>query len=830
MTTLWQDIRYGVRMLMKNPGFTAVAVLTLALGIGANTAMFSVVNAVLLRPLPFKEPGRLVTVWERNPKQGYEQNAVAPANFADWRTQNQSFAQIAMFERWRGLNLTGPGEPVRVIGFKVTANLFPLLGVTPVHGRRLIPEEETPGRDRVVVLSHGLWQRRFGGDADIVGRTVSLDGESYTVVGVMPRGFLFPGGTGEFIGGLFFNPTPDLWMPLALPAGTWGARSWHDWQVIGRLKPEVPLDQARVEMDALMQRMEQANPGNFMGTHCTLLPLREQSVGSMRASLLMLFGAVGFVLLIGCTNIANLFLARAAARENEFAIRAALGAGRLTILRQLLTESVLLAMAGGALGTLLAWSGVGVLVASVGGNIAIVTPGWNEIRVDGGVLAFTLVVALGAGIVFGLAPAWQTAKANVNETFKEKGRGSTEGLRRHRLRGALVVAEVALAMMLLVGAGLLLQSLVRLQRVNPGFDPSRVLTMQLGLSGSRFPDDQHRIAFVEQLCVELKALPGVDFVGATTALPMTGDGANCSYEVLGRPPLEPGKWEAADLWFITSDYFRAMQIPLCAGRPFDSRDTKGAPLVCLINQTLAERHFPKEDPIGKKLRLGLNDLTPEIIGVVPDIKHQALDKGGLPGQRLSLFDAGIYLPYAQAAPWDMISIAVRTSGDPMALANPVRGVVRKLDNDQPIAKLQKMEAVVSASIAQPRFRTLLLSLFAALAIVLAAIGIYGVISYYVTQRTHEFGIRMALGSRTSDVFGLVVRQGMTLALAGIGIGLLGGLVLTRVISGLLFGVKATDPLTFTGVAVLVAFIAVVACVIPARRATRIDPMEALRYE
>jgi putative ABC transport system permease protein len=824
------DLRFAFRQLLKNPGFTAIAVLTLALGIGANTAMFSVVNAVLLRPLPFQDPEKLITLWERNDKQGYNQNLVAPANFADWKAQNQSFEQIAIFETSRGLNLTGAEEPVRVIGFKVSANLFSLLGVSPLHGRGFLPEEETPGRDRTVVLSHGLWQRRFGGHEGVIGQAISLDGESYTIVGIMPKGFVFPGATGEFLGGLFSNPCPDLWRPLAISAEMWDARSWHDWQVIGRLKPSVSLAQARVEMDTLMQRMEQANPGQFMGTHCTLVPLREQSVGSVRASLLVLLGAVGCVLLIGCANVANLFLARAAAREKEFAIRAALGAGRLAILRQLLTESVLLAVIGGVLGSLVAWWGVDVLAANVGGNIAVVTPGWNDIGVDGRVLAFTLALALGTGILFGLAPAWQTANTEVNESLKESGRGSTEGFQRQRLRGALVVAEVALAMVLLVGAGLLLQSLLRLQRVNPGFNPSRVLTMQLGLPRSRFPEDRHRAAFVERLCERLKILPGVEFVGATSGLPLTGDRNNYSYEVVGRPPMEPGKWETADTSLVTPDYLRVLQIPLVAGRSFDARDSEGVPLVCLINQAIAQRHFPNEDPVGKKLRLGYGNLTPEIIGVVPDIKHWALDKGSGPRQRLSLNDAGIYIPYAQEASWSTMTVALRTTGEPMDLAGAVRSVVRELDKNQPIAKMRTMETIVSGTLAQPRFRTLLIGLFGALAVVLAAIGIYGVVSYNVTQRTHEFGIRMALGAQTKDVLRLVMRHGMILAVVGISVGALGTLALTRVISALLFGVRATDPLTFAGVAVLLGLIAFLACVIPARRATKVEPMEALRYE
>src|SRR3989442_597320 len=591
------NLRFAFRQLLKNPGFATVAVLTLALGIGANTAIFSVVNSVLLRPLPFKEPQRLVTVWERNPKQGYDQNVAAPANYADWKAQSQSFEELAMFGTVIGINMTGADDPARVNGVAVTANLFQTLGVSPVLGRGFAAEEETEGRDRVVVLSYGLWQRRFGSDAGIVGKTVSLDGNSYSVIGVMPGGFSYPGGSGEFLGGMFFNSTPELWLPLALSADMRQARGWHDWQEIGRLKAGVSLDQARAEMDALQARIEQANPGNFMGTGCTLIPLREQSVGAVKPVLLVLLGAVACVLLIACANVANLLLVRAAARQKEFAIRAALGAGRSAIIRQLVTETVLLAALGCAVGTLLAQLCVGALVAAVGEKIAESTPGWDHIGIDGRVLAFTLTVSFCTGILFGLAPAWQTVKTDVNEPLKEGGRGLAEGPRRSRLRSSLIVAEVALATVLLVGAGLMLQSFVRLQRVNPGFNPARVLTMELGLPPARFPEARHRVAFVDRLCERLRVLPGVEFAGASSALPLSGIGSNFGFEVVGRPPLEPGKFETAEVTFITPDYLRAMQIPLRAGRLFEARDAEGAPRVCLISRALANRQFRNEDPV-----------------------------------------------------------------------------------------------------------------------------------------------------------------------------------------------------------------------------------------
>ena len=814
---LWQDLRYGLRMLRKSPGFTVVAALTLALGIGANTAIFSVVNAVLLRPLPFPEPERLVTVWERYPAQSIDRNDPAAANYADWKAQSQSFDSLAMFSWVKGVNLSGRDEPMRILSASVTANLFRTLRVEPLIGRVFTAEEEIPGRDQVVLLGYNLWKSRFGGDPAVIGKTVSLDARSSVVVGVMPQGFVFPGGTG-------INPAVDLWRPLALSTQAWQDRSWHDYQVIGRLKPGVSLDQARVEMDSLQARIQKANPSTSAGTHCKLISLREQSVGGVRRALLVLFGAVAVVLLIGCANVANLLLARAASRQKEFAIRMALGAGRWPIIRQLLTESTLLALLGAGLGALLAVWGVQALVAGAGGQIAASAPGWNEIGVDGTVLVFTLMVAVSTGIVFGLAPAFQASRAGATESLKalkEGGRGSTAGIRHNRLRSALVVAEIALAFVLLVGAALLAQSFIRLQRVPPGFNPSRVLTFELGLPAVRFEEQLPRASLVERLCERLQALPGVEAAGATHKLPLSGEGTNLGFEIEGRPPLEPGKFQTAEVTSVTPGYLKAMQIKLREGRPFDARDTRGGPQVCLINQTLANRHFPNENPIGKRLVRMLNTNGWEIVGVYQDVKHHALDSG---------VGAGILIPYAQRPLGYTVSIVLRASGDPLSLASPVSAVVRETDKDLPIAKMRAMESVVGGSIAQPRFRSMLLGLFGALAVTLAAVGVYGVISFSVTQKTHEFGIRMALGAQASDVLRLVAREGMLLVALGIGLGIAGALGLTRVIASLLFGVEPTDPVTFVSVAAALGGIGLLACVIPARRATKVDPMEALRCE
>jgi putative ABC transport system permease protein len=823
------DLRFAFRQLLKNPGFTAVALLTLALGIGANTAIFSVVRSVLLRPLPFKEPERLVTVWERNPGRGYDLNNVAPATFADWKAQNQVFESMAACSIDQGLNLTGTGEPERITAVPVSANLFQVLGVNPIHGRTFTREEETPGRDQVVILSHRLWQRRFGTDPQIVGKTIVLDGTSHTVVGIMPPGFLFPGMTGILYGFFFIKP-PEIWIPLAMPAELLAERSSHPLEVVARLKAGVTHAQASAEMDALMQRIEQVNPGNMMGTHANVMPLAEQSLRSVRTGLLVLLGAVAFVLLIACANVANLFLARAASRQREFAIRCALGAGRLQIIRQLLTESVLLAVLGGAVGILFAHWGVDLLVSRAGETVAATTPGWNDIRIDSRVFRFTLLISLTAGILFGLMPALQAAKPGLNESLKEGGRGSTESFRHNRFRSALVVTQIALALMLLLGAGVMLRSLVRLHQVYAGFNASDVLTMVLSLPESRYTNDIQRAAFYQQLTRRLQSLPGVQFAGATSQLPLSGDLGNTKFEIVERPPA-PDQLNTADFILVTPDYLRAMQIPLRAGRLLTEHDTKESPPVCLINQSMADRYFPNEEPMGKKLRVGLRDvITLEIVGIVQNVRQRSLDVESLPPQVQALLGSQIYIPYAQLAAYPKMTVAVRASPHAASLAGALRAEVKALDRDLPVSKLRTMETVRGHSIAQPRFRTLLIGLFGALALVLAVVGIYGVMAYSVTRRTHEIGVRMALGAQTADVLKLVVRQGLWLALAGLAIGLVGAFALTRVLAGLLYGVSATDPLTFTAVPLLLFAVALFACWLPAHRATKVDPMEALRYE
>jgi putative ABC transport system permease protein len=823
------DLRFAVRQLLKNPGFTTVAVLTLALGIGANTAIFSVVSSVLLRSLPFKEPDRIVLVWERNVKKGYEMNHVGVATFLDWKAQNNVFESMAAFGIDEALSLTGDHEPERLTAVPVSANLFEVLGVNPILGRTFRVEEETPGRDQVVILSHGLWQRRFGSDPNLVGKTILLHGRIYAVVGIMPPGFVFPGMTGMLYG-FFFSKPADVWIPLALPAELLSNRGSHLLEVVARLKPEISLTQAGAEMDGVMQRIVQANPGELMGTHAKVIPLREQSVGTVRSGLLVLLGAVAFVLLIACANVANLLLARAASRQKEIAIRVALGASRLQVVRQLLTESVLLALLGGALGTLFALWSTDLLVSTVGDTIALTTPGWTNIRIDRGVLGFTLLISLTTGVMFGLMPALQSAKPNLNESLKEGERGSTEGLQRNRLRSLLVVTQIALAMVLLTGAALMLQSFLRLQGVNPGFDVNRVITMQLNLPESRYTNQQQRAAFFQRLTERCRSLPGVKFAAATSQLPLSGDLGNTTIEVVGRPPLPPGQRDITDFIGVTPEYLGVMQIQLRAGRFINEHDTEESPPVCVINQTTAHRYFGKEDPTGKKLKLGMNDFTPEIVGVVRDVRQRSLDFDSLSLQIQKLISSQVYVPHAQTALWPKMTVVVRASSDPMGLANALRAEVRALDKDLPVSKVRTMETVRGDSIAQPRFRALLIVLFGVVALALATIGIYGVMAYSVARRTHEIGLRMALGAQTTDVLKLVLRQGIRLAVTGLLLGLAGAFALTRLISGLLYGVSASDPLTFAIVPALLFAVALLACWIPARRATRVHPMEALRYE
>jgi len=802
METLLRDIRYGVRSLLKRPGFTAVALIALALGIGANTAIFSLVNAVLLRPLPFADPDRLVWVFG-NVRNASNRASVSPVDFLDYRQQNTTFEEFAaQFSVPIHLNLTGTGEPERLTGSAVTGNYFQALGAKPALGRTFQLENENPGHEQVAVLSYGLWQKRFAGDPNIVNKTVMLDGNKVEVMGVMPQDFNLP-------------QAAELWIPINFDfSPEMKQRKAHFMRPIGKLKPGVTLAQAQADTDAIARRLEEQFPDSNAGWNLRLVSLREQLVGNTRPTLLLLFGAIGFVLLIACANVANLLLVRTATREREIALRTALGAGRFRIVRQMITESVLLSLVGGILGALLAIWGVDLLVTLSAGSI----PATAQVRIDTTVLLFTFLVSVVTGILFGLAPALRTMKLNLSESLKEGGRSGSEGGQRNRTRSVLVVAESAIAVVLLIGAGLLIRSLIQLQNINPGFDAHNVLTMRVDLARQKYPTPDKAANFFTQLESRVRSLPGVENVGFVTELPLSGQPNDMPFAVEGRPPVAINDSLDADFRRVNQQYFKALRIPLRRGRNFTEQEVQQSAKVVVISELLATEVFPNEEPLGKRLIM-MSDKDPwEIIGIVGDIRHRALESQPFPA---------MYLPTYQTG-WT--NLVIRTQGDPTNLAAAVRKEVQGIDPDQPVAAVRTMDQWVDTSVAQPRYRTALLGLFALLALVLASTGIYGVMSYTVAQRTHEIGVRMALGARRFDVLRLVVRQGMLLVVLGVGVGLAGAMALTRVMSTLLFGVTAKDPVTFVAVATLLTLVAFVACYIPARRATKVDPLVALRYE
>jgi putative ABC transport system permease protein len=805
---LRQDIRYGLRMLAKNPGFTIVAVIALALGIGANSAIFSVVNTVLLRPLPYKNPEQLVMVWEENSKQGYPKDTPAAANYVDWRDQNHVFETIAAITEI-SFNLTGVGDPERIDGQRVSASLFPLLGVEPQLGRAFRPEEDKPGANQVVVMSYGLWQRRFGADPGIIGKPINLNGKSFTVIGVMPPSFQFP------------TRNDQLWIPIAFEAKETGNRGAHYLQVIARIKPGTTLSQAQAEMTTIAARLEQQYPATNTSIGAVVTPLHEHVVGKIKPALLVLLGAVAFVLLIACANVANLLLARAAVRQKEIALRLALGASRSRLIRQFLTESVLLASLGGGVGLLLSLAGLNVLKGFIPPNISQA----QNISIDGKVLIFTVLVSLVTGLIFGIAPALQAAHFNLNDTLKEGGRDSAAGSRGNRIRGLLVISEVAVSFILLIGAGLLINSFLRLRNVDPGFRSEKVLTMRIVLPEVRYPDRKARAPFYDELIRRVEALPGVTSAAVVTDVPLTNSGNSVGVSIEGRADPAPDRVPIVITRMISSHYFKTMAISLLKGREITETDKVESPPVVVISETTARLFWPSEDPLGKRIKVGVgpnNDnqwLT--VIGVVKDVRNNELGIEPKPQ---------MYLPHAQNEFFDPRSLVVRTNVDPLSLAATVRRTVWEIDKDQPVSDISSMEQVVSESVARQRFSMLLLGIFAALALVLAAVGIYGVMSYAVAQRTHEIGIRMALGAQRSDLLKLTIGQGLRLVVTGVVIGLAAALVLTRVMSSLLFGVSATDPITFLTISLVLVSVAVLASYIPAMRATRVDPIFALRYQ
>jgi len=809
MNTLLQDIRYAFRVLAKSPGFTAVAVLTLALGIGANTAIFTVVNAVLLRPLPFHDPAKLCLVTESLPS--FPSLGPSYQNYMDFRDQAKSFEGLAAVHV-DSMNMTGRGDAQRLKVEMATATLFPLLGVNAFQGHTFTEGEDRYGGTPVVLLTYAFWHTNFGGSPDILGKNITLNDQSYTVTGILPPGFQI------------VVPV-DVIVPFAPWAhGLPDDRNWHPGIIaIGRLRQDVTLAQARAEMDTIAERLDKQYPIYDTGMGAHVNGMQDLLVQNVRPALLVLLGAVALVLLIACGNIANLLLARAASRQREIAVRTALGATRFRIVRQLLTESIILALAGAALGLLLAQLLMQPLLSLAPSNL----PSIGKVGIDGGVLAFTLLVALATGVLFGLAPALQTLKLDLRPALGDASRGSTAGAGRHRVRNILVVTEVALALVLLIGAGLLIRSFARLQDVQTGFEPSHLLVADVPLSSKAYAQPAQRMEFFDELLARARSLPGVTSAGSALVLPVTGSGSTIHFNIEGHPPKSPHDYILIGYRPVSAEYLQTLRVRLLAGRMLRESDTERAPYVAVVNESTARQYFPGQSPLGKRIQLGAipNTEVPwmEIVGVVGDMKQSLATEAS----------SEMYIPYRQAdsmLPIFAMSVVLRTAGDPHAEASALRSAVHDLNPNQPLVNFRTMQDNIATSVSDPRFRTILLGIFAASALLLSIIGLYGLMAYSVNQRTSEIGIRLALGAQHADVTKMILRDGLKLVLIGIALGIGGALALTRALARFLYGVLPNDPATFIAVPLVLAIVALVACYIPARRAMKVDPIVALRYE
>ena len=808
MNTL-QDIRFAFRMLLKRPGFTLVVVLTLALGIGANTTIFSAIDTVLLKPLPYKDPDRLMVVWETNKQLGpemWDRNEVTIGNFLDWRSRNQSFEQLGSLF-YTDMNLSGIGEPERIKSCVVTTNFFQVLGVQPVLGRSFLPEEENPGSPFTVIISHDLWQRLFGADPGVINKNLMLNGHHVAVVGVMPSGFELQFPTSMHV---------DMWVPLIIDSGA-PDRSMNFLYALARLKPRVTREQAQTEMNLIASQLQQQYPETNADRGVRVVPLHKQVVGNVESYLYMLFAAVGFVLLIACANVAGLLLARVTARHREVAIRLALGASRWRLMRQLLTESLILSVLGGLFGLLVAYAGIKLLLALTPSE----APRLHEIGLHVPVFLWTLAISVVTGLLFGLAPAVQASRPDLNKSLKESS-GRNTSSQRSGLRNLLVVSEVAVALLLLVGAGLMTKSFVRLQQVNPGFDATNVLTMYIALPTNKYRRQQVNI-FYDQLIERVGNLPGVKSVGGIDPLPLSNSNVSNSVVVEGAPVVALAERPSVGVRVVTPGYFQTMSIPILKGRTFNAQDRENTPNVIVVNEALASRFWPNEDAIGKRLSIEEDpgkQVWREIVGVAGNVKHKALETDVMPEA---------YFPYQQF-PGNFMNLVVHTTSDPVSMVPAIRNQVSSIDKDQPVSDVMTMEQRLAKSVASSRFVMLLLGSFSVLALGLAAIGIYGVMAYLVTQRTQEIGVRMALGAQRRDVLRLVVGKGMALAIVGTTIGVVASLAFTRLMRSLLFEVTPTDWLTFVIASTVLLGVALLACYIPARRATKVDPLIALRYE